>query len=43
MTGEPTPPDTGREALMVWLKLVLLLVGIFAFGLLIFELRRQLH
>ena len=43
MTSEPTPPGAGREALMVWLKLVLLLVGVFAFGLLVFEIRRWFH
>ncbi len=43
MAGEPTPPGAGREALMVWLKLVVLLAGVFAFGLIVFAIRRQFH
>jgi hypothetical protein len=43
MAGEPTPPGTGREALMVWLKFVVLLAGVFAFGLIVFAIRRQFH
>jgi LPXTG-motif cell wall-anchored protein len=34
-------PDAGREALMVWLKLLGLLVLLAAFGLLVFWLRRS--
>jgi len=44
MAGEsPPPPGTGREALMVWLKLVMLLIGVFAFGGIVFAIRRHFH
>ena len=36
----PEPPGNGRENLIVWLKILGLLAGLFAFGLLIFWLRR---
>jgi flagellar biogenesis protein FliO len=39
MAGKP-PVSPRREALMVWLKLVALLVFVFAFGYIIFRLRR---
>ena len=38
MTTEP--PGNGRESLIIWLKIVGLLVGLFAFCSLIFWLRR---
>ena len=34
-------PGSGRQALMVWLKLIGILAVVFAFGTLIFWLRRQ--
>jgi hypothetical protein len=43
MASEPTPPGAGREALMVWLKLIALLAGVFAFGLIVFAIRRHFH
>ena len=36
----PEPPGTGRENLIIWLKILGLLAGIFAFGLLVFWVRR---
>jgi hypothetical protein len=41
MPREPSsPPDPGRETLMVWLKLVVLLIGIGVFGWVVFLLTR---
>jgi hypothetical protein len=41
MTDEH-PSSARREALMVWLKLIGLLVVVFLFGLIILELRKAL-
>lgn len=41
MTDE-RPSSARREALMVWLKLIGLLVVVFLFGLIILELRKAL-
>lgn len=35
-------PMTAREALVFWLKLAGMLLGLFAFGAVVFWLRRQL-
>ncbi|WBO21000.1 hypothetical protein [Sphingomonas abietis] len=40
--ADPPPGSPGREALMVWLKLLGLLAIVFAFGLIVFALRRAL-
>ena len=43
MPREPSsPPDPGRETLMVWLKLVVLLIGLGVFGWVVFLLTRSL-
>jgi len=43
MTDDPTPPaSAGREALMVWVKFLGLIVGLALFCLVIFRLTRML-
>ena len=43
MQSEPSPPPSPRrEALMVWLKLAVLLIGLGVFGWVVFLLTRAL-
>jgi hypothetical protein len=41
MADEP-PRPSGREALMVWLKLLALLAAVFAFGLIVMLFRKAI-
>jgi hypothetical protein len=41
MIDEP-PPPTGREALLVWLKLLALLAIVFGFGLIVMLMRKAI-
>lgn len=41
MTQDPTPSPKANEALIVWIKLVLLLAGLSAFGAAIYYLSRS--
>ena len=43
MAADPTSAGARREALLVWLKLLLLLLVVFAFGGLVFPLRLLSH
>ncbi len=48
MADDPTPPASdgpgaGREALMVWVKMLGLIAGLALFCLVIFRLTRMLH
>ena len=43
MADDPTPPSSGDEALMVWVKLLGLLVALAVFCWVIFRLSRALH
>lgn len=38
--NDPSPPPSGRESLIIWLKIAAMLAGLFAFGLLVFWVRR---
>jgi hypothetical protein len=40
--ADERPASARREALMVWVKLIGLLVVVFLFGLIVFELRKAL-
>lgn len=38
--SDPNPKPSARESLIIWLKIAAMLAGLFAFGLLVFWLRR---